>query len=75
MFKALLISHELENFSDTMVTLLLAASISFGVDEVLAIVASCLAIVYWIPRLKKQIFTYNKGNLWEYIKDIFKKSK
>lgn len=66
------IAYRLETFSDTIVTLLVASTITLGAHETLAIIASCLAIIYWVPKIKREISINYKNSLWKYIKNLFK---
>ena len=47
--------------------------VAFPIDSILAVIASALAILFWLPRIKRQINEYHNGSLKEYIKFIFKK--
>ena len=61
-------------FLDVLFTLITALAL-IGIAEVFSIVAACLAIPYWIVRIKRDVDKYHNGKFFEYIKYIFKKHK
>jgi len=80
MLKALIISKTLEDYIPTIVTFLMALLLGARMSDtlsiiasVIAITASSMAVLFWWSRLKERVFDKNQGNLWEYIKDLFKK--
>ena len=72
MVRVLYIVNKVEQFGDTIVTLLASITI-LGASDVFAIVASCLAIVYWVPKIKREISTRYHNSVREYIKKFFHK--
>lgn len=72
MIRALYIAKIMETIGDTLVTVLFAGII-IGAHDTLAIIASCLAIIYWIPKIKREVFRYHGGSVWDYFKNFFKK--
>lgn len=73
MLRALNIVYKLEQFSDTIVTLMAATVITMGADEALAIAASVLSILYWIPKIKREINLHYRNSFRSYIKKMFQK--
>jgi uncharacterized membrane protein YhiD involved in acid resistance len=50
----------------------LVASFS-TIAPMLASLASLLAIIFWIPRIKREIKQNHNNSIWAYIKSVFKK--
>lgn len=73
MLRALNIVYKLEQFSDTIVTLMAATVITMGADEALAIAASVLSILYWIPKIKREINMNYRNSIRDYIKKLFQR--
>lgn len=61
-------------FFDTVVTIITVIAL-IGFAEVVSIAAGSLAILFWIPRIKREIDTFHGGSFISYLRSVFKRKK
>ena len=62
----------MDDFMNTLVTIGTGLLLVVAPHEIITTIAGLLAIIFWIPRIKRQVKEYNNGSVLQYIKDVFK---